>query len=88
VTTIVTEYAKASSFVSCRHLGLFAVGRARREIESTEGRYYHKDTEIAEFRILKKASEGAMKEINEGIKRRQRNSVVETDVPGFIPRGR
>jgi hypothetical protein len=43
---------------------------------------------MVEVRILKKASEGAMKEINEGIKRRRRNSVVETDVPGFIPRGR
>jgi diketogulonate reductase-like aldo/keto reductase len=33
--------------------------------------------------------EDAMKEISEGIKARQRfNSVVETGVPGFIPRGR
>jgi diketogulonate reductase-like aldo/keto reductase len=33
--------------------------------------------------------EDAMKEISEGIKTRQRfNSVVETGVPGFIPRGR
>jgi diketogulonate reductase-like aldo/keto reductase len=33
--------------------------------------------------------EDAMKEINEGIKTRQRfNAVVETGVPGFIPRGR
>ena len=57
-------------------------------VPKMSGGYHHKDTEIAEFRILKKASEGAMKEINEGIKRRQRNSVVETDVPAFIPRGR
>jgi diketogulonate reductase-like aldo/keto reductase len=33
--------------------------------------------------------EDAMKEISEGIKTRQRfNAVVETGVPGFIPRGR
>ena len=33
--------------------------------------------------------EDAMKEISEGIKTRQRfNAVVETGVPGFIPRGK
>ena len=33
--------------------------------------------------------EDAMKEISEGIKAQQRfNAVVETGVPGFIPRGR
>jgi diketogulonate reductase-like aldo/keto reductase len=38
---------------------------------------------------ISRLPEDAMKEISEGIKTRQRfNAVVETGVPGFIPRGK
>jgi diketogulonate reductase-like aldo/keto reductase len=46
-------------------------------------------TRIRENFDLSTIPEDAMKEISEGIKTRQRfNAVVETGVPGFIPRGR
>jgi diketogulonate reductase-like aldo/keto reductase len=46
-------------------------------------------TRIRENFDISRIPEDAMKEISEGIKTRQRfNAVVETGVPGFIPRGR
>jgi diketogulonate reductase-like aldo/keto reductase len=46
-------------------------------------------TRIRENFDISSIPEDAMKEISEGIKTRQRfNAVVETGVPGFIPRGR
>jgi len=44
---------------------------------------------IAENFDVSTLPEDAMREINEGIKSRMRfNAVVETGVPGFIPRGK
>jgi hypothetical protein len=84
VTKIVTEYAKASSFVSCRNLdggGHGGKQRAQRvDLTRKTQRSRSSDSE-------KRLPEDAMKKINQGIKRQPRNSVVGTDMPGFIPRG-
>ena len=81
---VITSIAKRVNKTSAQVLLAWAVQRGTALLTTSKT-----PSRIKENFDISTLPEDAMKEISEGIKTRQRfNTVVETGVPGFIPRGR
>ena len=81
---VITYIAKKVNKTPAQVLLAWAVQRSTALLTTSKT-----ESRIKENCDISTLPEDAMKEINEGIKTRQRfNPVVATGVPGFIPRGR